>query len=276
MRVAICQFHSGPDKEKNLTEITRLTHEAALRGADLAVFPELSMFDEPALERGAVEHAEPLDGPFVTGLAALALNTGVFLVAGMTERIIGDDRAYNTAVVLSPSGGLIRRYRKAHLYDAFGFRESDTIRAGALEAAVTFEVEGVVVGVLTCYDLRFPEAARLHADAGVELLLYSAAWMPGPRKEDHWSTLLRARAIENTLFVAGVSQAPPAIGVGSSLIADPMGIALAALGERPGVALADVAPERIADVRATNPCLANRRYTVVPLDSRHTQEERHG
>lgn len=275
MRTAICQLHSGADKEKNLAEIARLTHEAALQGAKLVVFPELAMYDEPMLEWGAVEHAEALDGPFVTRLAALARNAGVFLVAGMTERVDGDDRAYNTAVVLSPSDGLIRRYRKTHLYDAFGFRESDTIRPGALEGAVTFEVEDVIVGVLTCYDLRFPEAARQHADAGVELLLYPAAWMPGPRKEDHWSTLLRARAIENTLFVAGVSQSPPTIGIGSSLIADPMGVALAALGEHPGFAMADVNRERVADVRAMNSCLANRRFAIVPLDSRNTKEECH-
>ena len=113
---------------------------------------------------------KPWTAQFVTRLAALARNAGVFLVAGMTERVDGDDRAYNTAVVLSPSDGLIRRYyAKTHLYDAFGFRESDTIRPGALEGAVTFEVEDVIVGVLTCYDLRFPEAARQHADAGVEL-----------------------------------------------------------------------------------------------------------
>ncbi|WP_119698646.1 carbon-nitrogen hydrolase family protein [Microbacterium halotolerans] len=274
MRIAICQFHSGTDKERNLATIAGLAAEAEASGAKLALFPELAMYDEPTLGLSAVEHAEALDGPFVTGLATIARRTGLFLVAGMTERIDGE-RAYNTAVVVSPSDGLTARYRKAHLYDAFGYRESDTIRPGELEGPVTFEVDGVTVGVLTCYDLRFPEAARQHADAGTDLLLYPSAWMPGARKEDHWSTLLRARAIENTVFVAGVSQSPPDIGIGGSLIADPMGVTMAELGEHPGVATADVHHARIADVRAKNPSLANRRFAVVPLDSHTTKEEEH-
>ena len=262
MKLAICQMVSGADKPANLAEIVRLTEEAAEAGALLAVFPEFAMFDLPTLGPEFVAGGEPLDGTFVTGLSELARRTGVVIVAGMLEAIPGEDRGFNTLVAVTPEEGLSRVYRKAHLYDAFGMRESDHIRPGALEGPVTFSVGGVEVGMLTCYDLRSPEAARQHADAGVDLLLYPAAWMPGPRKEDHWNTLARARAIENTLYVAAVSQGP-AIGTGGSVIVDPMGLTLGQIGERSGIATAEIVPARVAEVREVNPCLLNRRFAVV-------------
>lgn len=262
MKFAIGQMVSGEDKAANLAEIARLTEEAAATGAKLVVFPEFAMFDVPTLNADFVSQGEPLDGPFVTSLIALAERTGVAIVAGMLETIPGEDRGYNTLVLVTPKDGLSRIYHKLHLYDAFGTLESDHIRPGDIGAPVTFEIEDVTVGMLTCYDLRFPEAARLHADAGVQLLLYPAAWMPGARKEDHWNTLARARAIENTLYVAAVSQGP-AIGTGGSIIVDPMGLTLGELGERSGIAAAEVHPDRVTQVRAFNPSLANRRFSVV-------------
>lgn len=263
MKFAIGQMVSGEDKAANIAEITRLTEEAAATGARLVVFPEFAMFDVPSLDEHFVAEGEPLDGPFVSALAALSTRTGVAIVAGMLEAIPGENRGYNTLVLVTPEDGLAKVYHKLHLYDAFGILESDFIRPGEIEGPVTFDIDDVTVGMLTCYDLRFPEAARQHADAGVHLLLYPAAWMPGARKEDHWNTLARARAIENTLYVAAVSQGP-AIGTGGSLIVDPMGLTLGELGERSGVVAADVVPDRVSQVRSVNPSLANRRFTVVP------------
>lgn len=262
MKIALCQMAAGADKAANLAEIDRLAALAAEQGASLAVFPEFAMRFERRITPEFIAQAEPLDGPFVQRLAEIARHRGIVLVAGMLEEIPGEDRAYNTVVAVTAEG-LSRTYRKAHLYDAFGSLESEFIRPGETDGPVTFELEGVRVGILTCYDLRFPEAARQHADAGVELLLYPAAWYAGPRKEDHWQTLARARAIENTIYVGAVSQAPGS-GVGSSLVVDPMGVVLGELGEQPGVAVAEVEPERIAQVRRTNPSLANRRFAVVP------------
>ncbi|MEV4737004.1 MULTISPECIES: carbon-nitrogen hydrolase family protein [unclassified Microbacterium] len=262
MKFAIGQMVSGDDKAANLAEITRLTEEAAASGARLVVFPEFAMYDVPNLDSAFVEQGEALDGPFVTGLAELSRRTGVAIVAGMLERIDDEPRGYNTLVLVTPDEGLSRVYHKLHLYDAFGFLESDHIRPGDIEGPVTFTIDDVKVGMLTCYDLRFPEVAREHADAGVDLLLYPAAWMPGARKEDHWNTLARARAIENTLYVAAVSQGP-GVGTGGSIIVDPMGITLGEIGESSGIAVADATPARIAQVRAVNPSLANRRFTVV-------------
>lgn len=262
MKLAICQMVSGADKEANLREIERLTELATAEGAQLAVFPEFAMFDVPQLDAAFVAQAEPLDGPFVTRLSELAARTGVAIVAGMLEAIPGEERGYNTLVLVTPEGGLSSVYHKAHLYDAFGFTESAHIRPGDLEGPVTFEIGDAKVGMLTCYDLRFPEAAREHADAGADVLLYPAAWVPGPRKEDHWNTLARARAIENTLYVAAVSQGP-SIGTGGSIVVDPMGMTLCEIGERSGIAVAEITPDRVAQVRQVNPSLANRRFGVV-------------
>lgn len=263
MKIAAAQIVSGANKQENLAEIERLTALAASEGADLVVFPEFAMYYTPMQNPEFLRQSEPLDGEFVTALARLADAHDVVLVAGMHERIDGEDRAYNTLVIVAPGDGLIGVYHKQHLYDAFGFKESDYLHPGETQHPTTFEVDGVKVGLLTCYDLRFPEAARTHADAGVQVLVYPAAWMPGPRKEDHWSTLARARAIENTFYVAGVSQGPP-LGIGGSLLIDPTGLVLGELGESNGVAVATIKPERIEQVRAFNPSLVNRRYTVSP------------
>ena len=264
MRIAACQITSGTDKTANLAEISRRVAEAVAEGADLAVFPEFAMYDTPELSRSFVDAAESLDGEFVTALVGLASKHRIAIVAGMHERGAGASLASNTLVAIDPDRGLVEIYRKQHLYDAFGYRESEFITPGPAGAPVVIEVGGVTVGLLTCYDLRFPEAAREVVDAGAEVILYPAAWMPGPRKEDHWKTLVRARAIENTAYVVAVSQGPPLVGVGGSLLVDPSGLVLGELGEADGVIIARIDRERLARVRSVNPCLANRRYAVVP------------
>lgn len=263
MKIAAGQIVSGTDKSENLAEIAKLAAKAAAEGAQVVVFPEFAMYDTPSLDQAFLDEAEPLDGAFVTALGKLADELNITLIAGMHERIEGVDRAFNTLVAVAPASGLIGVYHKQHLYDAFGFKESDFICPGVLDDPTMIEIYGVKIGLLTCYDLRFPEAARKHADAGVHVLVYPAAWMPGPRKEDHWNTLARARAIENTIYVAAISQGPP-VGTGGSLIIDPTGLVLGEIGEANGIVVATIDPERIEVVRSFNPSLANRRYTVIP------------
>lgn len=263
MKLALCQMVSTPDKSANLAQITALAEAAAAKGADLAIFPEYSMHYIRAMGPDFVAGGEDLDGPFATAITELANRLGLAIITGMTERIDGEDRIHNTLIAVKPGEGIVAVYRKMHLYDAFGFTESDSMRPGELDGASTFVVDGVRVGLLTCYDLRFPEAAREHADAGTELLVYPAAWIPGPLKVEHWTTLARARAIENTIAVAAVSQ-PPGEGVGHSLVADPAGIVLGQMGDEHGIEIVDFDPARIAEVRATNPSLMNRRFTVAP------------
>ena len=149
----------------------------------------------------------------------------------------GDDRRVRNTVVAVDASGVIATYRKLHLYDAFGQRESDWIEPGGIEGPETFELAGLRFGLMTCYDLRFPEVARLLVDAGADVFLVPAEWVRGPLKEHHWSTLLHARAIENTVFVAAADHPPP-LGVGHSMIIDPQGVQIAAVGTGTGVAVA--------------------------------------
>jgi len=260
--VAVAQFRPGADPELNLAEMRSLARTAVARGAGLVVFPEYSAFFEPAMSRSFVAAAEPLDGPFVSALGALAAELRVHLVAGMLEQTADADRFSNTLVAVNPAGELVATYRKMHLYDAFGDRESDWVLAGALEAPQTFEVGGLTVGMQTCYDIRFPEVTRRLVDAGADLVLVPAEWVRGPLKEQHWRTLVTARALENTVYLAAADHAPP-VGVGNSMVVDPMGVELVTIGETTDVAVAWVSAERVAAVRAVNPALALRRFRVV-------------
>ena len=139
------------------------------------------------------------------------------------------------------------------------------MRPGEIEAPETFEVDGLRFGMQTCYDLRFPEVTRRIVDAGAQVLLLPAEWVPGPLKEDHWTTLLRARAIENTIYVAAADQCAPT-GAGNSMIVDPMGLVLTSLGEQTAVGMAQLSEERLHAVRLKNPALKLRRFTVIAND----------
>ncbi|HSP51439.1 MAG TPA: carbon-nitrogen hydrolase family protein [Cryobacterium sp.] len=261
--VAVAQFAPGRETAVNLAAMRALAETAVDRGARLIVFPEYSAFFEPVMGPAFVAAAETLDGPFVDALAALAADLGVHVVAGMLEATDDSSRFANTLVAVDPAGELVAKYRKLHLYDAFGDRESDWVQAGAVEEPETFEVGGLRVGLQTCYDIRFPEVTRRLVDAGVELVLVPAEWVRGPLKEQHWRTLLTARALENTVYLAAADHAPP-VGVGNSMVVDPMGVELVTIGETTDVAVAWVVPERLAAVRARNPALALRRFAVVP------------
>lgn len=261
--IAVAQFAPGGDKAHNLVDIRMLTARACERGARLVVFPEYSSFFAPALGPESVAAAEPLDGPFVTALSAIAVQLQVHVVAGMLETTSEGARCSNTLVAIDASGSLVAKYRKVHLYDAFGQKESDWVVAGAIEEPETFALGGLTVGLQTCYDIRFPEVTRRVVDAGADLVVLPSEWVRGPLKEHHWRTLVTARAIENTVYIAAADQAPP-IGAGNSMIVDPMGVELATIGEATDVAVAWVSQSRIADVRGVNPALGLRRFRVVP------------
>lgn len=259
--LAVAQFVPGNDLDENLAQMTDLATAAADRGATLVVFPEYSAFFEAEMGAASVAAAESLDGPFVSALSVLAERLGIHAVAGMLEVTDDPSRFSNTLVAISPEGELLAQYRKMHLYDAFDQRESDWVMPGEIQAPDTFEWEGFTAAMQTCYDVRFPEVSRRLVDAGADLLLVPAEWVRGPLKEHHWRTLVTARAIENTSYVAAADHAPP-IGVGNSMVVDPMGVELATLGEQTGIAVAEVSPERVAAVRERNPALALRRFGV--------------
>lgn len=261
LRVAVGQFAPSEDKEANLAEIEALSHNAAGRGARLVVFPEYAVFTAPDMDDRFVDSAEPLEGPAVSRLCALSGETGLSLVIGVNETA-GEGRIHNALVGIQ-DGAVTAVYRKVHLYDAFGYRESDRVRAADPSKPQLLQVDGYTVGMQTCYDLRFPETSRALVDAGADVIALPAEWVPGPLKEQHWNTLIRARAIENTIYVAAADQTAPS-GAGNSAVIDPMGISVAALGESSGVAVAVVERDRLDHVSQVNPALALRRYRVTP------------
>ncbi|WP_291049522.1 carbon-nitrogen hydrolase family protein [Herbiconiux sp.] len=262
--VAVAQFAPGPDKAANLATIARLARTAAARGASLVVFPEYSSYFVDPLGPALVENAEPLDGPFVTALAELSTELDAHLIAGLVARGSDERRFRNLLVAVSPGEGLVASYGKLHLYDAFGGRESDWVEAAAIDEPQTFSIQGVTIGMQTCYDIRFPEVSRRLVDAGADLVAVPAEWVRGPLKEHHWRSLVTARALENTIYVAAADQTPP-IAVGASLVVDPMGVTIASLAEREDVAVAWVDPRRLDEVRRVNPALALRRFRVEPV-----------
>jgi deaminated glutathione amidase len=209
-----------------------------------------------------VDAAQPLDGGFVAGIRTLAIELDIYVVVGLIERIDEAARFSNTLVAVSPAGDLVATYRKLHLYDAFGEKESIWVRPGDIEPPQLFNFEGFQVGLQTCYDLRFPEVTRRLVDAGATLVLVPSEWVRGPLKEQHWRVLITARALENTLYVAAADHTPP-ISVGNSMIVDPMGVEIATICEVSDVAVATISLDRVDSVRALNPAVALRRFAVV-------------
>jgi predicted amidohydrolase len=262
--VGIAQFAPGADRAENLAAITRLSERAASRGASLVVFPEYSSYFAEPFGDGFLENAEPLDGEFVTALKELAARLHIHVVAGMIETTEAGRRFSNAVVAVSPAGEIVASYRKLHLYDAFGSKESDFVEPGGIGSPETFVVGDFTVGLQTCYDIRFPEVTRRLVDAGVDLAVVPAEWVRGVLKEHHWRTLVTARALENTIYVAAADHTPP-IGVGASLVVDPMGVTIASLAENEGVAVAWIDRGRVDDVRQVNPALALRRFGTRAL-----------
>lgn len=257
MRVAAVGLTSGDDAVAARVQAVEAVRREARAGADLVVLPEYaSRFDPRGVGR---EHAEALDGSFVTALREVAAETGTAVLAGTV--VPAEERAVNLVVAIDPDGGVRGTYAKVHLYDAFGQRESDRLVAGdPATAPLVVDVGGLRVGVMTCYDLRFPESARRLVDAGATFLAVPAAWAAGPHKGDQWETLLRARAIESCAYVLGAARQGPGVA-GDNLVVDPLGVVLA---RSAAAAVADVTAETVGLVRERNPSLENRRYGVVP------------
>ena len=197
---------------------------------------------------------------FRQALAAMARDASMAVIAGGYEPG-GADRPFNTLLAVGADGAELGTYRKLHLYDAFAFRESDRITPGD-GGIVAIEVEGLRLGLMTCYDVRFPELARAHAVAGVHGIALPAAWHAGEHKVEHWRTLVKARAVENTVWMLAADTRSSGT-VGHSMIVDPLAVTVAELTcEAEGLVTAEVSVERVEQVREVVPCLANRRDDV--------------
>ncbi len=250
LSVAVIQHASDLDPAHNRVAVSELTPS----GADLVVFPEAAARDFGSPGSDVSQYAEGLDGPFATTLSAVAAERGTTLLAGMFERSPDPERPFNTLLM---RGAARAAYRKIHLYDSFGYRESDRLVGGDWEPALV-ELGGLRLGLMTCYDLRFPELARDLVAAGADALVVPAAWVAGDRKLDHWRTLVRARAIENVCYVVAAAQPAPRY-TGHSMVVDPLGDVLAEAGDGEEAITATLDVDVVAKARETNPSLANRR-----------------
>jgi predicted amidohydrolase len=262
IRVALAQIRSGTDPAANLGQVEDYTLQAADAGASLVLFPEATMcrFGVPL-----APIAQPLDGPWASGVRAVAQRAGVVVVAGMF--VPSDDgRVTNTLLATGP--GVDARYDKIHLYDAFGFTESTTVAPGREPVVIT--VDGVTVGLTLCYDIRFPELYVELAERGAELITAHASWGTGPGKLDQWTLLARARAIDTTTVVAAVGQAYPGdkiaalgpTGVGGSVVASALGEVLASAGADPQLLVYDVDLDAVRKARETVAVMSNRSGAV--------------
>ena len=265
MRVALGQLPISSDPSVNLERVRVAASAAAAQGADLVVFPEGT---QARFSSDLPTVAEPLAGEFCAGLADAAKANSLAVIAGVFEPA-PHGRVFNTTVAFDRDGSLAAAYRKIHVFDALGHRESDSVTPG--DEVVIASLAGLRVGFMTCYDVRFPELARVLALGGADLIVLPSAWAAGPFKEEHWVTLVRARAIENTIWLAAAGQVPDpaepptkaATGVGRSMLVDPMGVVRLDLGPAEGVTTGDIDTQQTARVRAVLPCLVNRRADVL-------------
>ena len=267
MRVAAVQCTASSDRSENLAAAGELVKAAAGDGAELVVLPELfSLYGDAATLRGG---AEPLEGPTLTWAAELAARLGIWLVAGSFVEAAGPGRNHNTSVLLGPDGAAEARYRKLHLFDVdvpgAVSRESDAVVRGeaVVSASLTLDDGGrLPIGMTICYDLRFPELYRLLSLAGALVIVVPSAFAAATGA-DHWEVLLRARAIENQVFVIAADQVGTLPGSftahGHSMIIDPWGTVLAELAGGSGHIVADLDLAAQQEIRSLLPALAHRR-----------------
>lgn len=262
MRIAVAQIISGADTAANLELMWDYAAQASNADAQLVVFPEATM---RAFGHSLKDIAEPLDGPWASEVRRMAQELEITIVAGMFTPG-KDGRVRNTLLVSGP--GVEASYDKIHLFDAFGFTESKTVDAG--EGPVTFELDGTVFGLATCYDVRFPGLFTANANAGAHVNIVCASWGAGEGKAEQWDLLVRARALDSTTFVIACGQGDPETvgagpagtaptGIGHSAVVTPLGKPLVTLGGKPELAVVDIDPAVVADVRAKLPVLANAR-----------------
>lgn len=267
MKVAAVQFVSGGDIAENLARAKELISTAAGQGAQLIVLPEATA---QSFASGRLDvNAQELDGDFATQLKTHAEELGVTVVAGMFRPADSVDkdgksinRVYNTALITGP--GVHLGYNKIHTYDAFNYRESDTVKPG--NELVTFELDGVAIGVAVCYDVRFPEQFKALARQGAEVIVVPTSWADGPEKRDQWRLLSATRALDSTAYVICAGQARPGgndkageasgpTGIGHSVIVSPTAERLAEAGYEEEIIYADIDPELVTKTRKTLPVL---------------------
>jgi predicted amidohydrolase len=261
MKVALGQFAVGPRWEDNAETCVRLMKQAEAGNADVLVLPEGILAKDITDPRIVLKSAQPLDGPFMTRVIEASRGMKVTMMACIHVPT-GTSRVHNVLVAVR-DGAVVAQYRKLHLYDAFSAKESENVEPGE-EVPGLIEIAGLRVGLMTCYDIRFPEMARRLAVDGAEVIMVPAAWVRGLGKEAHWEVLVTARALENTCYVVAAGECGER-NIGASMVVDPLGVATVRAGEAPALLFAEIDSARIAHARAVLPVLANRRFARPEL-----------
>lgn len=266
-RVAVVQMKSYTDRSKNLEQSIDYVKEASTKNAQMICFPEFQMGYSPPSQspRELKKTAETSNtGSFVLSLRKCAKENDVNIIATIYEKAGNRNKVFDSAISISNKGVPVALYRKIHLYDALGFRESDKFLAGKY-IQEPFQLASTKIGLMICYDIRFPEMSRILSVKSAEFLVAPSAWVHGIMKEEHWQTLLRARAIENGIYVI----APDQIGnvySGRSMVVDPFGTVLLDMGNKEGMEVIEIDKSIIKNVRRKLPLLMNRRTDVYKRD----------
>lgn len=271
-KIALVQMKSSTIKSENLKLSVDYIRQAAKKKVELVCFPEFQMAYSP-LEQSAKELStiaeNAINGNFITTLRKESKRHRIKIIATIYENINTkrkkktDYRVSDTAIMISEKGDVMSIYRKLHLYDALGFKESAKL-VGGDKIEMPVKVGIGKIGLEICYDIRFPEMSRILTLDGADVLVIPSGWVQGIMKEEHWQIMLKARAIENGCYVI----APDQVGnifSGQSMVIDPFGITLLDMGNKEGVEVVEIARDRVEFVRKSLPLLKNRR-TDVYLD----------
>ena len=261
-RIALAQITSSTEKRANLKLAKDLITEAKNKGGQMIAFPEFLMAFSPGSQSSEelAQLAETVNGPFTTSLMEEARIHGIDVLATIYERCRLPNRVYDTALWIDASGKIAAIYRKLHLYDALGFKESDKFVAGE-ELTPPIKTDIGHIGMMICYDLRFPELSRLLALMGAEIFVSPSGWVQGDMKVEHWQTMVRARALENGCYVI----APDQVGniyIGHSMVVDPFGRVVVDMVERQGLEIVQLDLSIVGEVREKLPLLKNRRADI--------------
>ena len=256
IRLALAQT-KHPEDDDVISLVRSCSRLAKERGADIVVFPESLMTRFEEKQQAFLEKAQSVDGPFSHAVDTVAKEIGIWIVYTMNELNPSAETPYNTAIIVDSQGCKRGAYRKVHLFDSDKVKESSRMSASST-IFEPIDTPLACLGLGICYDLRFPEYARKQALGGCDVLLFPAAWVDGPSKELQWKRLLQARAIENQIFVAGVSRCDEGY-IGNSCVYAPNGEPVLEAGREENVYCADIDFEEIERMRQAIPALDHRR-----------------
>lgn len=260
IKIGMTQLKPVYDRETSLKNIEKYSKIASQNGADLIIFPEYYM-SYANNKQELLKISEEIDGKYVQSLEKIAKSNSIHIITGVNERDQG--KIYDTSVYINSQKGFTAKYRKTHLYDAFGYKESDIYEHGNGPFDV-FTVNDIKIGMMICYDIRFPEVVRNYSLQGADLVVIISAWFAGPIKEEQWLNLVSVRALENTVFFATSNLVGDQF-TGITSMADPIGIIKNRCAENEDLIYSVIDKDRLMDVRKTMPVLEQRRPELYKI-----------